>query len=106
MLDCFGIHWVHVVYDDLVVDLVTFTTQIQTFVPCNNMLSNLSPLSRDIELLVDVSIEPEGRRADDTTKLKICEPLFERVETSELSMRSNNLLHVDPPHALRNYASR
>ena len=56
-------HRVHVVNQDLVVDLMTVDPEVAPFVSCNHMQTNLSPLSRSVELLVDVSVEPKGLNA-------------------------------------------
>lgn len=41
--EIFTHHRVHVVDDDLVEDLVSFNTKITTIVPCNDVVSELTP---------------------------------------------------------------
>lgn len=53
-------HGVHVVDENLVVDVVICYAKVTTIVSSNDVVSNLTPLLRSIELLVDVSIEPKG----------------------------------------------
>lgn len=38
-------HWVHVVDDDPVMDVIAFDTQITTVVTSNDKLANMSPLT-------------------------------------------------------------
>lgn len=59
MLDVLHSHRIHVVDDDLAVDLVLFYTEVATEISGDNVGAHVAPLSRCVELLVDVTIETE-----------------------------------------------
>lgn len=55
-------HRVHVVNQDLVVDVMICYAKIATIVSGNDVVSNLTPLLRSIEPLIDMSVKPKRRR--------------------------------------------
>lgn len=59
MFDFVSRHRIHVMNDDLIVDLVSINAQIQAKISGDNFISNESPLSRRVKALVDVSVEAE-----------------------------------------------
>jgi hypothetical protein len=63
-------------------NLIPFNAQVAAIVSRDDVMPNISPLSRGIELLVDVTIEPEGRFANSSVKNEVLEPIFERPESS------------------------
>ena len=50
-------HGVHVVNQNLVVDVVICYTKVTTIVSSNDVVSNLTPLLRSIEPLVDMTVK-------------------------------------------------
>lgn len=62
---------------NLGVDLKAFDTKITTQVSSDDVLSRKFPLSRIIESLIEVAIEPKGLVADGTPKLEVVVSLLE-----------------------------
>lgn len=60
---------VHMMDKQLSMNLVTLNSQITTVIPVDNVVSNVSPLSRPVETLVEVSIEAESSYTDISVKL-------------------------------------
>lgn len=71
---------VHVVDNNLVVNLVTFYTQIATKVTRDGVPSKTTPGHRGVEILVDPSFEAEGRFADVPAECEILVAAQKRVE--------------------------
>lgn len=65
-------------------NLVSIDTEIATSVTNNDMLTNLSPFSRTVELLVHVSVEAERVETNFSSKLQVIETFFDRGQSSEL----------------------
>lgn len=59
--DVIHIDWIHVVNKDPAVDLESFNTKVATVVSNDYLVSQILPLSRLVESLVDVAIETERR---------------------------------------------
>jgi hypothetical protein len=57
-------HWIHVMNDNIRMNLVTLNSQITTIVSYNDVFPKLTPLCRRVELLIDPTIEPERCRTD------------------------------------------
>lgn len=53
-------HWIHVVNKNSALDLMILSAQITPIVANDDVISQLTPLPRAIERLVNVSIETEG----------------------------------------------
>lgn len=73
-------HWIHVVNNGTTVDLVTLDTEITSFVPKEDGVTNMPPLPRAIEPLIDPTIEPERRLPNCSSESQVLIPLFERWE--------------------------
>ena len=101
MSDVLHGHRVHVVDDDLVVDLETLDTKIVSEIARDDMVANLLPLMTRVERLVDIALGPEGRSSDSTSKTEIVKPCIEAVDTTKFSVGSNH-----PTHPLREGAAR
>jgi hypothetical protein len=52
-------HWVHVVDDDAVVDVIALYAEIASVVSKDYVMPDLLPLSRPIELLIEPTIVTE-----------------------------------------------
>lgn len=77
VFDFVSCHRIHVMDDDLIVDLMTINAQIQAKISGDNFISNESPLSRCVKALVDVSVEAERGCANTSVETEVFEPLFE-----------------------------
>lgn len=73
-------HRIHVVNNGTTVDLVTLDAEITSFVPKEDGVSNMPPLPRAIEPLINPTIEPERRFSDFSSESQVVIPLFERWE--------------------------
>jgi len=71
------------------VDLMTFYSEIASFVSKNCYVTQSTPLSRSVELLIDPAIESEGLTADFASKRQVFESLKERTELRKLRIASN-----------------
>lgn len=76
-------HWVDVMNQHLVVDLEPRNTKVTTIISYDYMVSQLSPLMRTIERLIDVSIESESLNPDLPSEFKILKAFLERPEVSK-----------------------
>ena len=54
-------HGIHVVNDESVEDVIAFDPEVAALISGNDVMADLPPLSRCIELLVNIPIETEGR---------------------------------------------
>lgn len=72
------------------VNLVTWNTQVAAFVSGDDSTTDLSPFSGRIELLIEISVEPEGGFSDSPAKSEVIEAVFDRRETSQLTIPPNH----------------
>jgi hypothetical protein len=63
-----GRHRIQMVNRDSLMNIVTLNTEVATVVSNDDMIADVTPLLGHVELLVDVTIEPEGRLSNRTTK--------------------------------------
>jgi len=63
-----------------IVNLVSFNSEITTFIPSYGIMAKTTPFSGRIELLIDPSVSAEGCTADLSLKREILKTLFERYE--------------------------
>jgi hypothetical protein len=61
---------------DPLMNIVTFDAKVTSVVSYDDMIANVTPLSRDVELLVDVTIETEGRLADCAAESQVLEAIL------------------------------
>lgn len=80
----FHSHRIHVMYQDLVKDLVILDTQITTVVSGDYVMANLPPLGRPIEPLVNVSIETKRRGPNRPGQSKVSKALDERTRLDQI----------------------
>lgn len=78
--DC---HRIHVVNQNLVEDVVVHNTEIAPEIPCYNVLSDLSPFSGSVKLLVDVSIESESLGTNVSGQSQVSKALQKGIESSK-----------------------
>lgn len=78
MDDVIDAHWVHVMDDDAVVDVIALYAEITSVVSKDYVVANLLPLSRPVELLIDPTIEAERRLSDLSPERQIPIALFKR----------------------------
>ena len=69
-------HWIHVMNDWAVMDLVSGNSKIATVISSDNMIANALPLSRPVKCLVKVSVKAECVGANGSVKTKILVSLF------------------------------
>lgn len=106
VLDVLQSHWIYVMNEQPVVDLVAWYAQITTVVSDNDFVSKTMPFSGPVELLVDPSIEAKCRFADLTPQDEVLEPIFEGVEAFQFRITPNPRSHRLSPqdHARRKLA--
>lgn len=93
-------HWVHVVNDRSVVNVVAIDAQIATEVSSDNVASCLTPFSRGVESLVEMTFNAEGGITNGASKTQVLVPLFEAFDSSEFRVSPK----PDSPHPpLRKY---
>lgn len=83
-------HRIHVMDENLVMNLVAFNTEITRHVSNNDTMTKLSPFLRPIELLVHVPVKPKRAPTHLTVKTEVFESLFERLQPSKLGVASNH----------------
>lgn len=59
MSDVTNAHWIQMMNDDAVVNLIPINTQVTTVITSDDVVTNLPPLRRRVELLIDPAIESE-----------------------------------------------
>lgn len=96
-------HRVHVMDDDLVIDLIPFDAEVHTEISGDHIVTSLLPLSRSVESLVQVTIEPESGLPDFTAEPEIGIPLFKGVKPSEFGICPN--LQSTHPRDLDRYTT-
>lgn len=69
-----------------IVDVESVNPQIPSFITDYYLIPNMTPLDRRVELLVDVTIETEGRSSDLPSKSKVSEAFFEGLEPLEFGI--------------------
>lgn len=84
--DVVGRHRVHVMDDDLVIDLIAFDAEVHTEISGDHIVTSLLPLSRSVESLVQITIEPESGLPDFTAEPEVGIPLFKGVKPSEFGI--------------------
>lgn len=82
MSNLISIHRVHVVNYHLVEDLIAVNAHVAAQISGNNVLSNMLPLARAVEILIDPSFTTEGAITYLTTKRKVFKPVLETIESS------------------------
>lgn len=73
-------------------NVMSWHSQITTFVSIDDEASCLLPLTRPVESLIDPSIESERRRTNLTSQRQVGESIFERFNASKLGVRSNHYI--------------
>ena len=73
---------VHVVHDNSIMNLMSFDSEITTFISRYDVVTKATPFTGCIELLIDPTITAEGRTAYFSTNGKVVEPFFERFQKS------------------------
>jgi hypothetical protein len=63
-------------------NLKALDSEITTLIANDDISSNSAPLTRSIELLVDVSIEAKRRMTNHTVQSEVFESFFERFSSS------------------------
>jgi len=96
MYDVVGGHRIQMMNRDPLMNIVTFDAKITAIVSDDDMIANITPLSRNVELLIDVSIETEGRLADCAAESQVLEAILEGLDATEFGVRSNPRTHLIP----------
>jgi hypothetical protein len=78
--------WIHVMYQESVVDLIPFYTQIAAVITHDDVISKLFPLSRSVETLIQPTIEAECGHSDLSTNGKIAKALDEAVYPAKFAV--------------------
>lgn len=81
MLDVIRRHRIHMMDDDPIIDLITRNPEVQTLVSSDNMVTKVSPLSRSVKSLIEVSIVAECRLPDLSPKAKVVVSILECRKT-------------------------
>jgi hypothetical protein len=68
-------HRIHVMDDDLVVNVEAFDPEVASIVPNDYVVANVLPLSRPVEPLIDPTIKPERRFPDLPMQSQVPEPV-------------------------------
>ena len=82
-------HRIHVMDIDPTVDLVPIDSQIATIVTNDDMIPNLLPLARPVELLVDVAVPTKRGISNVSVEGEVAVALFEGFELEKLRIRPN-----------------
>lgn len=82
-------NWIHVMDENINMNLSVQNAQIATIVSRYDDISNLSPLARGVKLLIDPSIETECAISDYTSEREVIEALLERTESTKFRIRPN-----------------
>lgn len=75
---------------DSIVDIVSFDSQIATVVTYDNVVSDITPLGRSVESLIDVSIESERYISDLPVEREVFVSILKRFHSSKIRIRSNH----------------
>lgn len=70
-------HRIHVMDDDLVVNVVAFDPEIAPVVSSDHEVADLLPLTGSIELLIDPTVGTERRLRDSSTESQVTVPFFD-----------------------------
>jgi hypothetical protein len=63
-------------YVNTITNLEAFNAEITPLVSDNNVMANLSPLSRPVKVLVEIPVVPKGRLPNDPGEIEIVKSLF------------------------------
>lgn len=77
---------IHVVYIDTIMNLVIRYTHVTAQVSSDDMVANVSPLTRPIESLIHPAVETKRLRRNGTFEGQILEAFEERWKTSQFSV--------------------
>lgn len=72
-------------------NIVALNPKITPIIPCDDEVSDILPLSRSVELLIDVSVESEAFSANRPKQSQISIPFLEGIQAFELAIPSNHL---------------
>lgn len=98
MSDVIFCKWIHVMYDQTVMNLVSRDSKIATFVSQDDGSASILPRTRRVEALIHPSVETEGRLADFTSQSEVFVSLDERSELTELAIRPKPRTHRTQAH--------
>lgn len=73
-------HRIHVVNNEITVDLIAIYSEITALVSKDDGMTNTLPIPRAIEPLINPTIEPERRPPNRSVEGQVSIPLFERWE--------------------------
>lgn len=96
------LHRVDVVNDCSTEYVMSFDPKIASVVSCDDMVSNLTPFSGVVELLIQVSIESESGKANRALEGQIPKAFFEGIDSLEFRVCSIHQSLQD--HGLRKTA--
>jgi hypothetical protein len=77
---------IHVMNDELCVNIVTIHTEIACLISKNCFLAKLSPFARRVEPLIDPSVETERLTTDLAFQREVLESFLEGFEPNELGI--------------------
>lgn len=83
-------HRVHMMDKDLVMDLMPLDTEVTTVISHDNVVSELSPLPRSVESLVQPPVVAKSRDPDSSTKSEVPKSFFKRFYTTQFVVISSN----------------
>jgi hypothetical protein len=79
---------VEVVDVEATVNLVPLGPEVASEISSNNVMAKVAPLCRTVEALVEVALEPEGRKTDVSPKSQVPRTFLDRVELREFGIRT------------------
>lgn len=79
MHDRFHLHRIHVVNQNIAVNLIAVDTKVATIVANDDEIPDISPFPGSIERLVDVTVKAEALPPDRPLESQISEAIFESV---------------------------
>src|SRR5690606_34519522 len=79
MYDVLRRHGVHMMNDWSIVNIEPVCAQVASLISDDNKASYISPLTRSIETLIQVPIEPKSRPSNSAAKSEVLKPLFKRA---------------------------
>ena len=86
-------HRIHVVDVWISMNLIALDSQIASVVTYDDVMTQIPPLPRRIELLIHPSVEAEGRITNSTVQFQVSIPVFNRFQALKLSVASNHRTH-------------
>lgn len=78
--------WVHMMNHHTVRDFMIRISQITGIVSSNNMMTNLSPFSRVVKSLVEVSVESKCRESNFTPQGEVAVSLLKCFQSTKLGI--------------------